>query len=236
MSSLIIEAFKRTMAFLRRNAASFAVLLILAFVWTALDAPGKETFSAKRSVVIDPGHGGFDGGALGRATKAREDDINLDVSLKLYEELRSAGFLPILTRENEKALADTKRADMERRRQIIKSSEPDIVVSVHMNANPDSRASGPQVYYMEGSEEGERLARLIQAALNDEVKPSRPRHHVAESSYFILKSGSAPCVIVECGFLSNPGEEALLLKEEYRARLATAIAWGITDYFTNFNE
>ena len=118
---------------------------------------------------------------------------------------------------------------MAHRHDIIEEANADMVISIHMNKYPDSSVSGPQVFYFETSAEGEMLAKLIQQELNAFLKPPRERVHKPEN-YFILRASESPCVIVECGFLSNEREEKLLQTEDYQQQCAIAVFEGIKRY------
>lgn len=119
---------------------------------------------------------------------------------------------------------------MRRRREIIATSGQRLTVSIHQNSyTADANVSGPQVFYAPHSERGQQLAEQIQAALNRALAPETARI-AAEGNYYIVKSGSAPSVIVECGFLSNPAEEQLLIRSQYQVKIARAIAEGIAAY------
>ncbi|MGE5493886.1 MAG: N-acetylmuramoyl-L-alanine amidase family protein [Burkholderiales bacterium] len=186
---------------------------------------------AGKSVVVDAGHGGFDPGTIG-SNGAEEDDVNLAVSKFLKAELEDRGAKVIMTRSDENAIADTKDADMEKRRVIIRDSGSDIVVSVHMNSFKDESVSGPLVLFMTGSAKGKALAECIQQRLNDELGPESKGAARSENLH-VLRAGSQPSVLVECGFLSNPEEEKKLLTEDYQKKVAKAICNGIEDYFGN---
>ena len=177
-------------------------------------------------IVIDAGHGGFDGGATGHITKVKEDGLNLAVAVKLQRLCQNAGHTVIMTRKDNNALGSTKDEDMQRRRSIIEASGADIVVSIHMNKFSDRSVSGPVVFYYEESSEGGKLAEFIQQKLNTQLEPPRPRSHKPES-YFVLRAGSGPCVLVECGFLSNEREETLLQTDDYQQKCAQAVFAGI---------
>ena len=184
----------------------------------------------KIKIVIDPGHGGFDAGTRGRTTKTKESELNLQVALLLKDELKTAGFIVELTRETEYAIADTKDEDMQKRRSIINNSSADIVLSIHMNYYQDFSVSGPICFFMPKSEKGELLAKMIQKSMNEELMPKVPKNVVGEQK-FILQSGSMPCVLIECGFLSNYDEEMKLKDPFYQKRIARSVTWGIIDYF-----
>jgi N-acetylmuramoyl-L-alanine amidase len=179
---------------------------------------------------VDAGHGGFDPGASG-ADGTCEDELNLKVANYLKTALESYGAQVIMTRSDEGALAGTKEEDMAQRRRIITESQSDIVVSVHMNSYTDDSVSGPLVLFMKGSSRGERLAKCIQSSMVDLLKPSRENVARADDLY-ILRSGNQPCVIVECGYLSNEQELQLLKSDDYQQQVASAICQGVINYFS----
>ncbi len=185
---------------------------------------------AGKLIVLDAGHGGFDIGATG-VSGVFEDDLNLKVVQYLKADLEKKGAQVVLTREDENAIAETKDEDMAKRRQIIQQSGSDIVVSIHMNSETESSFSGPIVLFMPGSSGGERLAQTIQQSLLAELKPETQTVARAED-LFITESGTQPCVLVECGFISNPKEEALLVTSEYQQKVAQAVVDGCSDYFS----
>ena len=181
------------------------------------------------TVIIDPGHGGFDVGASGMDTGVAEDDLNLDVSLKLKAALESRGHTVLLPRTDENAIAPTKGEDMKKRGSIMGLASADIAVSIHMNTFSDRSVKGPMVFYQKGAEDSCKelascvIKRLCEAAECAQRLPN-------PGDYYVLRAASAPAVIVECGLLSNPGDEAKLITEEYRQTLALAIADGICDF------
>jgi N-acetylmuramoyl-L-alanine amidase len=184
---------------------------------------------SRGTILIDAGHGGFDGGAVGMLTNVREDVLNLNVAHKLKALFELNGYKVVMTRENNEAVASTKGADMARRREIIDNSHADAVISIHMNKFKDTSVSGPMAFYYEESDEGKKLAEIIQIRLNEYLDPPKPRTFKAED-YFILKSGESPCVLVECGFISNEREEELLQQDDYQEKCARAIYRGAVQY------
>lgn len=220
---------------MRRTASYIVFFVVVAMIFgTHFIMPHTKTaFNQKdTAIVIDAGHGGFDGGAVGRYTAVKEAGLNLAVAKMLKAQFKKAGFEVIMTRENSEALGETKSADMESRRKIIEQSNADIVISVHMNKYGDSAVRGPQVFYFCDSVEGEALAGYIQQELNAALEPPRPRKHKAEN-YFILRSGKCTCVLVECGFLSNETEEQLLQTKSYQLQCSKAIFEGVKAYLAN---
>ena len=183
------------------------------------------------TVCIDPGHGGYDGGAYGRDSKTPEKELNLDVALRLRDLLDAQGAQVILTRETDTALAEAgdqrKRRDLQAR--VDAAQGADLFLSIHMNEYHTRAESGPQVFYRKGQADSRLLAGVMQNALNAGLSPARPRTaHTGD--YYLLEHLSIPAVLVECGFLSNAAEEALLLTPEYRQRIAQALCDGITEY------
>lgn len=182
-----------------------------------------------KCIVIDAGHGGADPGAIG-PSGVQEDDLNLKVATFLQDALENQGAEVIMTRSDENAIAATKDADMEERRRIIEVSGSDIVISVHMNNfTEDPSVSGPLVLYMTGSVQGEKLADRIIGSIDNVISTDGKTR--AEGDLFILKSGNQPCVLVECGYLSNASEEGSLQREEYQKKIADAICEGAAAFF-----
>lgn len=216
------------------------MLLVLLLGYNIYSNRTVSTFAlptAKRVIVIDPGHGGFDPGRVG-THGAHEKDLNLSIALKLQAYLEQSGAYVVITRNtdeglNEKGDPKPKRSDMRRRKELINQSEGDILISIHQNSFPESKYKGAQVFYHGHSEEGKRLAESIQKQLKEFVDPTNKREAKANTDYYVLKTTEIPAVIVECGFLSNPEEEANLNNETYQEKVAWAIYVGIVEYFKN---
>lgn len=181
-------------------------------------------------IVVDAGHGGFDGGASGPSGTV-EAELNLEVAKLVSDELNAKGYYVIMTREDDSALAETKSEDMRLRSEIMNIDEVDIVVSIHMNKFKDSRVSGPMVFYMKNSERGKALAECVMNSICEAV--GRPRRYANPEDLFVLREPKAPSVLVECGFLSNAEDEKKLLDPEYRKTIAKAVAEGISGYLTS---
>lgn len=183
------------------------------------------------TIAVDAGHGGYDCGAVGRASGALEKDLNLDVAKRLSRLLQEQGAQVVMTRTGDYALCDEdppirkKLQDMQRRAAIIEQAGAQMVLSIHMNEYAGREESGPQVFYREDCPAGRLLAGALQEALIGELSPSRARE-AGGGDYYILTLG-VPSALVECGFLSNAGEEEMLRTAEYRERVAVAIARGV---------
>lgn len=193
-----------------------------------------EEVKTKQVIVIDAGHGGSDPGKIG-INKALEKDVNLSIVLKLKEELEKKGYQIILTRETDAGLyqeTDTnkKQADMKKRCEIIEESKCVLAVSIHQNSFQTEDISGPQVFYFTTSDEGKKVASILQTKLIEWLKPEKERVEKANDTYYLLKKVSCPIVIVECGFLSNHTEAELLVTEEYQKKVAEAVCEGIDEY------
>ena len=207
-------------------AAALAVtvgMCIYAFAQTA-------SVAQKMTVVIDAGHGGIDGGVTGRTTGVKESDLNLEVSRLLQDAFEEAGFSVVQTRPTQAGLygaatAGYKKRDMQARAEIIRAASPAAVISVHQNFFPLSSRRGAQVFFREDSASSRTLACAVQTALN-EMPECVVRSEALRGDYYILNCSDYASVIVECGFLSNAADEALLCSGEYRARLAEVICRG----------
>lgn len=179
-------------------------------------------------VVVDAGHGGFDGGALGRYTKVHEDGLNLAVARLVRDGLEAAGATVIMTRDTDDALGPDKDSDMVARRKIINGDGIDVIVSVHMNIFSDSSVSGPMSFYMKGSEQGAVLAQCVIDSVCKSI--GRKARSANPGDYFMIRVAKPPSVIIECGFLSNPDDEQLLQNPEHQQRLADGIVGGVMAY------
>jgi len=185
-------------------------------------------------VVIDAGHGGKDAGAIS-ANNALEKDINLSIAVRLKSLLEQNSVTVVMTREEDKDLASEhassrKNEDLRARAGLIEASSPVLMVSVHQNSYPEEEVSGAQVFYYSGSESGKALATMVQNSLKKEIDDENHRVAKANREYYLLKRAICPAVLVECGFLSNPVEAALLETEEYQEKIAFAIHLGIMEY------
>lgn len=168
-----------------------------------------------------------------------EAESNLKIALKVQNLLEQSGATVILTRSNENAIYDIdsktlkqkKVSDIHNRVKIGNESSADIFVSIHLNKIPQQQYWGWQTFYKNGSEEGKKLATSIQTSLNNAIQKDNTRVPMKIDNVYIIKHVEIPTTIVECGFLSNPEEEQLLLTDDYQNKLAWGIYTGIMDYF-----
>ncbi|MBO5394298.1 MAG: N-acetylmuramoyl-L-alanine amidase [Clostridia bacterium] len=186
------------------------------------------------TIVIDAGHGGRDGGAVGKTTGVSESELNLQFALTLKAVCEEFGIGVVMTRSDMKGLYDEnasnkKRSEMEKRREIINSSNADLMISLHMNSFPLSSCEGAYVFYGKGCEEGERLAGSISSSLSKSFDSARKIATIGD--YYVLNYSSIPSALVECGFLSNPEEERLLASEQYQKEFCYSLLAGILSYF-----
>lgn len=179
-------------------------------------------------VILDAGHGGFDAGASGADTGVKESDLNLQVARLVQGALEDAGVRVLMTRTDAGALGATKKEDMARRGELLRTDGADAAVSIHMNKFPDRRIRGPMAYYQAGAEPGQALATAIIDNLTETLglQPRLPN----PGNNFVTRVPACPAALVECGFLSHPEEERLLQDEAYQRQLAEAIARGVLAY------
>ena len=189
-------------------------------------------------IVIDPGHGGPDGGAVGG--EVVEKDVTLSIALQLRNYLQEAGAYVIMTRETDRDLAGSKAKgysnrktlDLHKRLSIINESDSDLFISIHLNAIPSPRWRGAQTFYNPTNEKSKAVSLFIQNELVRNLE-NTDRKAKDLSNVFILKEAKIPGAIVEVGFLSNPSERALLGQKTYQNKIAASIYQGILRYFTN---
>ena len=199
---------------------------------------GVAAFSEGGSVlIIDPGHGGADGGASA-ADGTLESDINLAVALRLRALAGLYGVETLMTRESEDidypegadTLAEMKRADQRARLELINSTPGAVLISIHQNYYPDPRPSGSQVFYAP-SEGSEALAGIAHGLIADKLCPDNRRVAApAEERIYLMREAECPAILVECGFISNAEELAKLTSGEYQTKLAASLLSAYLQY------
>ena len=209
-------------------------IVVITFFYARLVAVRVEKFNGI-TIVLDAGHGGRDGGSVG-ANGTIEKEINLEYVLKLKDKLVDSGYKVILTRKNDDGLysefaKNKKTSDMNARLKIIKETNPNLVISIHMNSFPSSNVKGATTYYRKEDASGKQCADLIQKSLHKYCNAKNTEGKVGD--YFILNSSYYSAVLIECGFLSNPEEEKLLNSEDYKSKMIDSIYNGILLYFGN---
>ncbi len=228
----------------RKNVVilSFALAsaILFTYLFSRVDIKAKPAMINTVSyptVIVDAGHGGFDGGAV--SGKTVEKDINLAISLYLRDMLLASGFNVIMIREEDISVhdpaADTvrtkKNTDLKNRLKIINDNEDAIFVSIHQNMYSDSYYSGAQVFYSPNSEGSKSLALILQNAIINLIQKENTRKiKQATDALYIIYNAKIPAVMVECGFMSNAAELALLKTSEYQRKISFAILCGILEY------
>ena len=190
----------------------------------------SENVQAKKVVVvIDAGHGGHDPGKVG-VNDALEKDINLQIAEKVKKYLEKNEIEVVMTRKDD-VMEDTKLEDMKKRVALINKTKPVITVSIHQNSYSDPNVKGAQVFFFTGSEVSKEAASLMQEELR-KIDSENIRQIKGNNEFYMLKKTEVPTIIVECGFLSNPGEAEKLVSEEYQEQMAQAICSGIMTWLS----
>lgn len=207
---------------------------------------GRETlgvFSAGQTLptlVIDAGHGGFDGGAVSPGGTT-EQQINLRISQSLCALAQCFGYPAQCTRTDDQALdydenqsiRQNKAADLAARERIASQAPNAVFLSIHLNKFEDPQYFGAQVFYSQNNDNSKALAERLQTALVDGIDNGNIRRaKPASSAVYLMKKLTCPAVIVECGFLSNPEEEAALRQPDYQKQLAACIWQGFQQYWS----
>ena len=222
-----------------------SVLLLCSMVLLSREAALYVTGAASKqkstfTVVIDSGHGGNDPGKIA-ADGTQEKDINLAIAQKLQTYLEAADVHVIMTRTTDSGLYDEnasnkKVQDMKNRIALMEDSNADLIISIHQNSYSDSAIHGAQVFYYTTSSASKTLAEALQEILITKLDPKNHRQAKANDSYYLLKKTTKPIVIVECGFLSNPTEAALLKSDSYQDEIAWVLHLGILQHLNQASK
>ncbi len=223
------------------SIALFAAQTVQAFGIVNFHA---DLFERKETIILDAGHGGEDGGAVG-INGAMEKDINLAIALELEKYLKQNNFEVIMIRDGDYSVGDQtlatvserKRSDTKNRLRTIEEAGECIFISIHQNHFTESKYSGAQIFYSGNREESAALAEAIRQNIVSELQPENHRENkLAEKNIYLLYHSQVPSVLVECGFLSNPGEAEKLTTENYQKNMAAAIYNGLIDYLQMHRE
>ncbi len=205
--------------------------------------PASAEIDDRPVIVLDAGHGGLDSGAVGKSG-VLEKDVNLSVVKHLREMLEMSGFQVVVTRDEDISIYDAgvegirnqKLSDMDNRYEIVQSYPDSIFLCIHQNNFTDPAYFGGQMFYNDNNPDNRTLAQIMQnrfAALQDgndrEIK-------LSGNELFLLKDNKNPSLMIECGFLSNPEEEALLATTEYQQKLAFSIYCGVLEFIDATTE
>ena len=229
-----------------KNFLTLILVFVLVFSLTlAYNSVTVQTTSqlidTGKTIIVDAGHGGEDGGTQSSAG-VLEKDINLAVSLKLGTILRLMGYTVVYTRSEDKLQygADAvkqrqkKVSDIHYRMNIIENYPGAIFLSIHQNYYAQSKYYGAQVFYSKNNEKSQLIADSLQKNLREYLQKDNDRQIKASGTdVYLLYHTMTPAVMVECGFMSNPGEALLLSDDGYQKKLSLAIAAGLEDYGLN---
>ena len=191
--------------------------------------------SDRKTVVVDAGHGGVDGGATS-CTGVLESHFNLEIAQKLNDLLNLLGLNTVMIRNTDcsvytegQSIAQKKISDLKERVRIVNSTENCILISIHQNLFSDSKYSGAQVFYAP-TEESQLIAKSLQASFITMLNPGSHRMEKKADSIYLMQHINCPGILVECGFLSNPQEEYLLRTKAYQQKICCIIACTVSNY------
>jgi N-acetylmuramoyl-L-alanine amidase len=197
----------------------------------------SEPVQNRTVIIIDAGHGGIDGGATS-CTGIPESHINLQISLRLNDLVQLLGFETKMIRKTDTSvytegntIAAQKVSDLKQRVKLVNETKNAVLVSVHQNTFLDSRYSGAQVFYANDNTSRE-LAKVMQADLISNLNPGSKRQCKSSDGIYLMQNIQRPGVLIECGFLSNPEEEANLLTAEYQKQIASVVATCISRFYS----
>ncbi|HBJ2609674.1 N-acetylmuramoyl-L-alanine amidase CwlD [Clostridium botulinum] len=218
------------------------IFISLGFIIRINIFSNSNSVKGKKIILIDPGHGGMDGGAVAR-DGTLEKDVNLDISKILKKNLKKEGYKVVMTREDDsglysedkgKKVRQKKIEDLNKRCELKRTTKCDMFISIHLNMFDQSQYYGAQVWYS-NNEDSKRLAHILQNNLREELDENNKRKEkAAKNSYKILRNNDEmPSVIVECGFLSNSMELEKLKSTDYQEEISKAIVKSVGDYFND---
>lgn len=213
------------------TSRKFAALVMMVFFSALLyrhisfQTLGAFSFTSAPTVVVDPGHGNLDPGVVHEETGVEEASINLAVAYKLKEALSQHKVNAVLTRDKHTQEYEGNCRELERRVKLAIDAKADVYASIHVNQFPDPQYFGAQCFYHPSSEEGKRLALLIQEELKA-LDPENFREALAQD-LFVLRECPMPAVVVEMGFLSNPRDRERLQDPKFQDQIARGVARGI---------
>lgn len=220
--------------------AVFSMMVSVAIGGNRVATAFSEQFPEEKRtcIIIDAGHGGVDGGATS-CTGVLESQLNLEISLRLNDLMHLLGLHTVMIRTDDRSvytegesIAAKKVSDLKERVRIVNNSKNALLVSIHQNTFTDSRYSGAQVFY--GAEKGSQdLAKSLQSKLVSCLNPGSNRAAKQGSGIYLLEKINTTGVLVECGFISNPTEEAQLRSDDYQKHLSIVIAATVASFLSN---
>ena len=195
----------------------------------------NRPISDRKTVIIDAGHGGVDGGATS-CTGVLESHLNLEISLRLNDFMHLLGIQTYMIRTTDdsiytsgNSISEKKISDLKERVRITNSIPSALLVSIHQNYFPDDRYSGGQVFYADtaGSKD---LALQLQSALKGTINPKSTRDAKKSDHIYLMSHVTVPAILIECGFLSNHQEEAKIRDPQYQKELCAVIGATISGF------
>ena len=198
----------------------------------------NASVSVRKTVVVDAGHGGVDGGATS-CTGVLESQFNLEISQKLNDLLNLLGINTVMIRNTDcsvytegETISQKKVSDLKERVRIVNRTDNALLISIHQNLFSDGKYSGAQVFYAP-TEGSQLLAKSIQGNFIKILNPNSHRQEKKADSIYLMKHINCPGVLVECGFLSNPQEEYLLRTKQYQQKVCSVIACSVSNFLYN---
>lgn len=218
---------------MKKQVLWLLVMLMVVQMFGGVPLKAQSGVLTNKLIIVDPGHGGFDPGKPGIHGED-EKHLNLKIALILRDYLENAGAIVIMTRTTDDDVdgmdgVKHKSKDMVERKKL--SEGGDILVSIHQNSFTQPSIHGAQVFFNKKSEGGKLLAQAIQSTIKTYVDETNKREAKSNTNYYVLKATEMPSVIIECGFLTNPEEEAKLNDVAYQEKMAIGIYLGIVKYF-----
>lgn len=216
-----------------------SVLLITNWGSRAVTVIAENTpIERKHCIIIDPGHGGVDGGATS-CTGLLESTLNLEISLRLNDLFHLLGYDTRIIRTGDisvytkgETIAQKKISDLKERVRIVNETENAILVSIHQNNFSDSRYSGAQIFYS-STAQSKQLAEQLQTAFKETINQGSNRMCKKSNGIYLMEHINKPGILIECGFLSNPEEESKLRRPEYQKQLSCVVAATISSFLSN---
>lgn len=236
--------------FRKWTALYIIYLFLFAFVFVAIMKYGSSIPASNNNIsainrspvlIIDPGHGGEDGGAVG-SDGTIESHLNLEIALKAECLAKLIGFDVCMTRHEDISIHDAdaeslrqkKISDLKNRVLLCESTENCILLSIHQNSLPGIKSvCGAQIFY-NNTDNSRKLASIVQKELNQHLNGDniKEEKHIGENSY-LMKNVTCPAILVECGFLSNPNECQLLKTKEHQNKIAIILINSLTHWIEN---
>ena len=234
-----MKSHRRAIAVLLVLCVSIGALLCYSYPAITASNPNFSQFESLPVVIIDAGHGGFDGGAVG-VDGIIEKDINLSIAQKLSDLLKIHGIQTVLTRDSdqtldgleENSLRERKRLDIQNRMALAKSYPNSVLLSIHQNQFQDPTVFGAQVFYGPENSESFPMAEILQRRMISMLQPENTRKcKECTDDVYLIYHAPMPALLIECGFLSNSSEAYQLIDSSYQKRIAFTIFSALMEYW-----